>query len=58
MHVASETWGDEDEYYLKAAVKFADEFEHWGGFGAEADGEGEGEGKRKERYGYPENQGL
>ena len=37
MHVASETWGDDDQYYLKAAVKFADEFEHWGGFGTEAD---------------------
>lgn len=33
MQVASETWGDARQFYLKAAVKFADEFEHWGGFG-------------------------
>ncbi|GAD97228.1 hypothetical protein NFIA_069170 [Paecilomyces variotii No. 5] len=29
---AAETWGDPDAYYLKAAVKFADEFNGWGGF--------------------------
>lgn len=34
MQVASETWGDASQFYLKAAVKFADEFEGWGGFGA------------------------
>ena len=34
MKEAAETWGDKDHYYLKAAVRFADEFEHWGGFGA------------------------
>lgn len=33
MKEAAKTWGDESEYYLKAAVRFADEFEHWGGFG-------------------------
>jgi Questin oxidase-like len=26
------TWGDEKEYFLKAAVKFAAEFNGWGGF--------------------------
>lgn len=26
------TWGDQDDFYLKAAVKFADEFNSWGGF--------------------------
>jgi hypothetical protein len=37
MLVISETWGDSSEFYLKSAVKFADEFEHWGGFGTAAD---------------------
>jgi hypothetical protein len=32
---AGNTWGDEDESYLKAAVKFAAEFDGWGGFAAE-----------------------
>ncbi|KAI9927811.1 hypothetical protein ASPWEDRAFT_173462 [Aspergillus wentii DTO 134E9] len=26
------TWGDPENYYLKAAVKFAEEFNGWGGF--------------------------
>lgn len=26
------TWGDDETFYLKAAVKFADEFSGWGGF--------------------------
>lgn len=46
MQVASETWGDESQYYLKAAVKFASEFEHWGGFGP----------ANKVTYNYPERQ--
>lgn len=29
---AARTWGDPEEFYLKAAVKFADEFDGWGGF--------------------------
>lgn len=29
---AATTWGDEEGYYLKAAVKFAEEFIGWGGF--------------------------
>ena len=28
----SRTWGDPDNFYLKAAVKFAYEFDGWGGF--------------------------
>ncbi|KAK7526913.1 uncharacterized protein IWZ02DRAFT_444902 [Phyllosticta citriasiana] len=32
MKSAAETWGEE-EFYLKAAVKFATEFGGWGGFG-------------------------
>ncbi|KAK3113019.1 hypothetical protein LTR53_010108 [Teratosphaeriaceae sp. CCFEE 6253] len=33
MHEAGKTWGDANQFYLKAAVKFAEEFEGWGGFG-------------------------
>ena len=32
MKVAAETWGDERGFYLKAATKFADEFDNWDGF--------------------------
>jgi hypothetical protein len=32
MKVASETWGDDKQFYLKAAVQVADEFRRWGGF--------------------------
>ncbi|KAL8712449.1 MAG: hypothetical protein Q9220_003297 [cf. Caloplaca sp. 1 TL-2023] len=35
MKSAGDTWGDPDEFYLKAAVKFAEEFDGWGGFGSE-----------------------
>lgn len=35
MKTAAQTWGDEDHFYLKAAVRFADEFNGWGGFGSE-----------------------
>ncbi|KAF2238089.1 hypothetical protein EV356DRAFT_508717 [Viridothelium virens] len=34
MKEAAKTWGDDTNFYLKAAVKFADEFDDWGGFGA------------------------
>lgn len=34
MQVASQTWGDGETWYLKAAVRLGDEFEGWGGFGA------------------------
>lgn len=32
MKVAAETWGDDSKLYLKAAVKFVEGFERWGGF--------------------------
>lgn len=32
MKVAEETWDDKNQFYLKAAVKFSSEFDHWGGF--------------------------
>jgi hypothetical protein len=35
MKVAAETWKDPDEFYLKAAVRFADTFDGWGGFAAQ-----------------------
>ncbi|KAI8939973.1 hypothetical protein NX059_003697 [Plenodomus lindquistii] len=41
MKVAEETWetpGEESRYWLDAAVKFADGFEGWGGFGIEGEG--------------------
>ncbi len=34
MKEAAQTWGDKDDFYLKAAVKLAEEFAGWGGFGA------------------------
>lgn len=33
MHECSKTWGDANQFYLKAAVKMAEEFDGWGGFG-------------------------
>lgn len=30
---AAKTWGDDEKFYLKAAVRLADNFNHWGGFG-------------------------
>ena len=30
---AAQTWGDKEEFYIKAAVKFGDDFDNWGGFG-------------------------
>lgn len=47
MKNISETWGDGSQYFEKAAVKFADEFEHWGGFSTEEDAV---------NLAYPENQ--
>jgi Questin oxidase-like len=32
MKEAGKVWGDEEDFYLKAAVKFVSEFESWGGF--------------------------
>ena len=37
---AGAVWGDEDQFYEKAAVKFVREFEGWGGFGSEEVAEG------------------
>jgi hypothetical protein len=34
---AANTWGDKDESYLKAAVKFASEFDDWHGFSEEGE---------------------
>ena len=46
MKVAAETWGDGEELYLRAAVKTAEEFDGWGGFGAvEVGGERRGSGE-------------
>lgn len=33
MKESAKTWGDEEQYYLKAACKFGEEFDGWGGFG-------------------------
>ncbi|EQL37522.1 hypothetical protein BDFG_01113 [Blastomyces dermatitidis ATCC 26199] len=33
LNEAARTWGDSDEYYIKAAVKLVDEFKGFGGFG-------------------------
>ncbi|KAI9663671.1 MAG: hypothetical protein M1821_007161 [Bathelium mastoideum] len=33
MKEAAKTWGDESNFFLKAAVKFADAFNDWGGLG-------------------------
>lgn len=35
MKAAAAVWGDEDQFYEKAAVKFVREFERWGGFSSE-----------------------
>lgn len=34
MKEAAQTWGDEGAFYLKAAVKFGEEFSGWEGFGS------------------------
>lgn len=52
MHEASTTWGDPNNFYLRAAVKFADEFDGWGGFGprdAELEA-AEGAGQKARKY--------
>ncbi|KAF2481411.1 hypothetical protein BDY17DRAFT_301301 [Neohortaea acidophila] len=65
MWEASKTWGDGNQYYLKAAVKMAEEFDGWGGFGprdmdleahenapamAAEEAKGQGEAKGKQRF--------
>lgn len=37
MQDAAKTWPEDKRYYLKAAVRFATEFDGWGGFGAFGD---------------------
>ncbi|KAF2435732.1 hypothetical protein EJ08DRAFT_674954 [Tothia fuscella] len=39
MKEAASAWGDEDEFFIKAAIKFADGFSGWGGFGLDAEAE-------------------
>jgi hypothetical protein len=34
---AGMTWGDEEGFYLKAAIGFAEGFDHWGGFGMDSE---------------------
>jgi hypothetical protein len=41
MQEAAKTWGDEDEYFLKAAVKLSEEFNGWGGSSASSEDEAE-----------------
>lgn len=51
MHEASKTWGDPNAFYLRAAVKFGEEFDGWGGFGPrDSEMEGEENGGRERRY--------
>ena len=33
MKEAAQTWGDQEKFYIKAALKFGEEFDNWGGFG-------------------------
>lgn len=33
MKEAATTWGDREQFYLKAAARFGEEFNDWGGFG-------------------------
>ncbi|KAH8732834.1 hypothetical protein GQ44DRAFT_601600 [Phaeosphaeriaceae sp. PMI808] len=47
LKVCAETWGDENKLFMKAAIRFVDEFEGWGGFGTEGD---------SARLAYPINQ--
>lgn len=41
MKEAANTWGDEDCYFLKAAVHFSEHFGGWGGFGGKSQEEAE-----------------
>lgn len=47
MKEAAQTWGDEERYFVKAAVRFGEEFDGWGGFGPlDAEGVMHGPGGR------------
>lgn len=37
MMEGAKTWGDNDQWFLKCAVRLAEEFDGWGGFGADAE---------------------
>lgn len=39
MKESAELWGDENEFYLKAATKIAWEFDGWTGFGSKNEDE-------------------
>jgi hypothetical protein len=40
MLEGAKTWGDKDQWFLKCAVRLADEFDGWAGFGVEMDENG------------------
>ncbi len=44
MKEAAQTWGDREQYYLKAACRLGEEFDGWGGFGPLEAGERRGSG--------------
>jgi hypothetical protein len=50
MKSAASVWGDADQFYEKAAVKFVREFEGWRGFGTSED---MAESEREKRPGSP-----
>lgn len=49
LHVAAQTWkgGEEDEWFLRCAVRFVSEFDGWGGFDTEAEDAELVKGQRK-----------
>ena len=49
MHECSKTWGDGNQYYLKAGVKMAEEIDGWRGFGGNVEMEMEVNGWRSAR---------
>jgi len=52
MKEAAAVWGDDDQYFLKAAVKFAGEFTGWGGFGAADENEEAEKQRTRQREGF------
>ncbi|KAL9535702.1 Baeyer-Villiger oxidase [Sphaerulina musiva] len=50
MHECSKTWGDANQFYLKAAVKMAEDFDGWGGFGGFVESEAEEHNKQSKHY--------
>ena len=47
MKEAANTWGDSEQFYLKAACRLGGEFDGWGGFGPLDEG-----GRRESAYGH------